>query len=292
MSRRRRIRRTPARRLVRRRNASYSRGFMNAVGSYLGEYDELSQRPQLKKFQIERVADYLNRMIGEEITSVTTLDALADKINTAYPDNDEFDVFDKEVKTILKQSLSGGEKMLMAESDSEVGSSSEDMEEAVARMEADSSQSFSESSEVEIDAEFAEALSEMGDFDFDVSSSTSSDELSVEVSEQESAPKPGNLFGSRQKKASKAKKDSAKASSSQTASLEFDLPDSDDRYKLSPYDELRLRRFKGRSKKVRTELAPFFMFLQLHERSYPLPTVKGWVDALRRGQQDGHGCAF
>ena len=282
MSRRRRIRRVSTRPLQYRRNGPYSRGFMNAVGSYLGEYDELSQRPQLKRAQIQRVADYLNRMIGGGITSATTLNSLSDKINNAYPDNDDFDVFERELVQILEQPLSGREKMLRADSDSEAGLSSEDMESAVARMEADSSQS-SEDSEVEIDAEFADALSEMEDFDFDVSSTSSPNELSSSVSEQTIVPQPTGLFGGRQRKGEKAKKDSKRASSSQTESLEFGLPAKE--IKLSPYDELRLRRFKGRSKKVQTELAPFFMFLQLHERSYPLPTVKGWVDALQREQE-------
>ena len=52
-------------------------------------------------------------------------------------------------------------------------------------------------------------------------------------------------------------------------------------YIMTEYDRLRLNRFGSRSKRVRTELAQFFMFLQLRQRSYPLPTVKGWLTALQ-----------
>ena len=203
MSRRRRIRRVPIRAPKYRRNAPYSRGFMNAVGSYLAEYDELSQRPELKKTQIQRVADYLNQMIGGGITSVTTLDVLADRINNAYPDTDDFDAFEEDLQTLLTQPLSGGERMLIAESDSEVGLSSEDLEDAVARMEASASQSLPEDRELVLDGEFADALSELDGFDFDVSS-TSPDEPSVQVSEQQETPQQQvipqqtALFGGRQ----------------------------------------------------------------------------------------------
>ena len=50
---------------------------------------------------------------------------------------------------------------------------------------------------------------------------------------------------------------------------------------MTEYDRLRLNRFKSRSLRVRAELAPFFFFLQLRQRSYPLPTVKGWLQALQ-----------
>ena len=294
MSRRRRIRRVPIRAPKYRRNAPYSNGFMNAVGSYLAEYKELSQDPEMKKTQIKRVADYLNNMIGGEITRVTKLNDLADLINSAYDDNDDFDVFEEELKKVLTRPPSSAEKMLMAEADSEVGFSSEELENVVARMEASSSQSLSEDSESVLDAEFADALSELDDFDFDVSSEQP-DQLSVSASEQEilppqAIPQQTGLFGGRQTRGARAQKDAQKASSSQTASVDFDFPAKP--YELSAYDELRLRRFKGRSKKVRTELARFFMFLQLHERSYPLPTVAGWVDALKRGQSEGMAVPF
>jgi hypothetical protein len=52
-------------------------------------------------------------------------------------------------------------------------------------------------------------------------------------------------------------------------------------YEMTPYDELRLSRFKSRSKKVQTELGLFFFYLELRKRTLPLPSVAAFDVAMR-----------
>lgn len=53
--------------------------------------------------------------------------------------------------------------------------------------------------------------------------------------------------------------------------------------KGTAFDLWREKKFRLRSARIQRELGPFFFFLQLDQRTLPLPSVDDWIDAIRKG---------
>ena len=54
-------------------------------------------------------------------------------------------------------------------------------------------------------------------------------------------------------------------------------------FQWTPYDEWRLKKFNLRSPRIKEELGRYFFFLQLDQRTKPIPTVPDWTTAVNEG---------
>ena len=54
-------------------------------------------------------------------------------------------------------------------------------------------------------------------------------------------------------------------------------------FQWTPYDEWRLKKFNLRSPRIKEELGRYFFFLQLDQRTKPIPSVADWTAAVNKG---------
>jgi hypothetical protein len=56
-----------------------------------------------------------------------------------------------------------------------------------------------------------------------------------------------------------------------------------ERMGMSAFDRYRLEKLRTRSPRIQRQLGQFVLFLQMSQRTLPLPTVKAWEDAIKKG---------
>lgn len=306
------------RRPVRRRNAAYTAAYLEALRSWVEDETsiDLGETDEEQYAKLVEIATYLDDELNARLSNYQDANELGDAISDQfYEEEDLLDFMFRLNEHFTPRSESDAPSFVDSDevqyseeiastrtpSSSVSGFSSSSMSEEQEEPSVKKKKSESKSESTSKSSSQSEELSELSAGDLDElaqlfaeeeeEASTAAPppppkkdkvkERSAETKEKTTKKASAASGFARTKTSTAGTTTSTKSSSEETIGKDpFGTGEAKVSYEMTEYDRLRLLRFGARDKKVRTELAPFFMFLQLKERSYPLPTVAGWLTAL------------
>lgn len=298
MARKRIIKRPKIRRkrkaIRRRRNAPYPTVVLQAMGDWIEQTFTDVELPEDDKDRLTALSAAVEFMRKTYIPRVVTAkdeDTILDLLQDEGIDFDDLPDIGVDLNDAIQDALA--EEASSSSSSSSV--SSEDVEEELSS--ASVSVELSEDLPSETGPQSASTEADLEDLQ-DLFNALDEEEESQSEPQPEPQPRPQRKVVEPKKKEEKStqRTKEQKGSTFQRGQRSKSASSSEDRtgadpfpqeeelkvsYIMTEYDRLRLNRFRSRSLRVRAELAPFFFFLQLRQRSYPLPTVKGWLTALQ-----------